>query len=120
MAASYNDMAVLAGDSTFQNRVRSAMIAGAVSVIAENKSTVVFHRERETYAVQALNSPEAYKILFANAVATDPTVIADATAGGTVALTSGNVATQQALVTDAHILAALSASFNSFFRTPAN
>lgn len=119
MPASYNDMAVLASNAVFQDRVRSAMIAGAILVKGESPTAIPFHREREAYVVQALNSPDTFKVLFANAVATDSTVIADATQGGTVALTTGNVATQQALVTDAHILAALSATFNSFFRTPA-
>lgn len=120
MAASFNDMAVLAADTTFQNRVKAAMITGAVVVSAENKSTVAFHRERETYAVQVMNSPDTYKVLFANAIATDATVLADATQAGTVALTTGNVATQQALVTDAHITTALGLVFNAFFRMPAS
>lgn len=120
MAASYNDMAVLAAEVSFQNRVRSAMIAGAVTVKNESPTTVPFHRERESYVVQVMNAPDTFKVLFTNAVATDATVIADATQGGTVALTTGNVATQQALVTDAHILSALSNTFNSFFRTPAS
>jgi hypothetical protein len=65
-----------------------------------------------------VNAPDAYKVLFANTVATDANVSGDATVAGTVPLTTGNVATQAALVTDAHIDNAISSQFNSFFRTP--
>jgi hypothetical protein len=58
--------------------------------------------------------------LFSNTVANDTNVINDATAAGTVVLTSGNRATQQALVTDAHIDLAIASSFNSFIREPAS
>ena len=63
-------------------------------------------------------SPETYKVLFADMIATDANVLADATQAGTVALTSGNVATQAALVTDAHMDAAVSSEFNTFLVLP--
>lgn len=119
MATSRSDMYILSQEATFQNRIRAAMIAACVSITTEARTTA-FHRERETYAVSILNSPDTFKALFAGTVATDASVIGDATAAGTVVLTSGNVATQQALCTDAHIDAAISGQFNSFFRTPAS
>jgi len=118
MAASLSDMNILSTDVGFQGRVRASLVTDAVAVTTE-AWTVPFHRERQTYAVQVLNAPDTYKLLFANSVATDASVIGDATQGGTVVLTTGNVATQAALVTDGHITAAISAQFNSFFRTPA-
>lgn len=118
MAVTYNDKFQLAQDSTFQNRVRTSLIAACISIKNEGAG-VAFHRERETYLVSVMNSPDSYKVLFANAVATDASVINDATATGTVALTGANVAAQQANVTDAHIDTAIASQFNSFFRTPA-
>lgn len=94
------------------------MLAASIAITTE-AWTVAFHRERQTQAVGILNNPDSFKVLFASTVATDANVISDATQVGTVALTTGNVATQAALVTDAHIDAAVSAQFNSFFRTPA-
>lgn len=119
MAASRSDMNMLSTDTAFQNRVRASMIAASIAITTE-AWTVAFHRERQTYAVAILNSPDSFKALFANSVATDANVISDATQAGTVVLTSGNVAAQAALATDAHIDAALSGQFNSFFRCPAN
>ena len=119
MAASRSDQNVLSQDAGFIGRVRASMIAISNTVMVEGW-TIAFHRERQTYAVGVLNAPDNYKGLFANVLATDTSIIADATVGGTVPLNSGNVAAQSLLVTDAHIDAAASAFFNSFFRTPAN
>ncbi len=113
MAASYNDQAVLATDVTFKNRVQAALVGGALTLQAE-ASTVANHYRRVSLSVLILNNPAAYSALFVQSVATDTTVIADATQAGTVVLTTGNVAAQAALVTDAHILAALNAQINSF------
>lgn len=112
-AVSHNDKYQLSQDAGFRNRVRTSLIAACVA-IANEGWTVVFHEQRMRQAQAILNSPDNYTPLFANSVATDTSVINDATASGTVALTSGNVATQAALVTDAHIDAAISAQFNSF------
>lgn len=119
MSASRSDQNLLSGDAGFIGRVRASLVSTAVAITTEAR-TVAFHRERETYAVAVLNAPDTFKTLFANSAATDTSVISDATAAGTVVLTAGNVATQAALVTDAHIDAAISGQFNSFFRTPAN
>jgi len=119
MTASRSDMNFLSSDSGFQGRVRASMLWTCIAITTEAWS-VPFHRERQTYAVAVLNNPDAFKPLFANTVATDASVISDATAAGTVVLSAGNVAAQAALVTDAHIDNAISSQFNSFFRTPAN
>jgi hypothetical protein len=95
------------------------MIAACISIKNE-AVTVAFHRERETFVVACTNQPDTFKLIFAQSVATNASVIGDATVGGTVPLTSGNAATQAALVTDAHVDAAISSNFNSFFRTPAS
>lgn len=115
----YSDQQILAGDVTYQNRVRQALLK-ACYTIKNEAVTVAFHRERETMAIAMVNQPDTFKILFAQTTAIDAAVIADATVGGTVPLTTGNVAAQAALVTDAHLDAAIAAQFNTFFRTPGN
>jgi hypothetical protein len=120
MAASYSDQQFLAADAIFQNRVRQSMITQSIAIKNESPTTAPFHRERETYLVALTNQPDQFKLIFSQSVATNATVISDATQGGTVVLTGNNAASQAALVTDAHIDAAISANFNSFFRTPAS
>lgn len=112
MAASYSDMSFLAGDAAFGNRVGSALWQQAVNIAGEAWSSV--HAARKQYCTQILNNPTFYKPFFINVTSVDPTVIADATVAGTVPLTSGNAATQGALVTDTHIGNAISGAFNSF------
>lgn len=117
----YSDQQILAGDPTFQNRVRQSMLTACISIVSASFGAAGeggFHRERQVFAVGCTNSPDTYKLLFAQSVATNASVIGDATVAGTVPLTSGNVAAQAALVTDAHIDVAVSSNFNSFFRTP--
>ena len=87
--------------------------------IANEGWAVAFHRERAAFVTLVLANPSNYVPLFSNTVATDSTVISDATQAGTVAITGGNAATQGALVTDAHIDAAIAAEFNAFIRVPA-
>jgi hypothetical protein len=118
MAISYNDKSLLALEPTFQNRVKMSLIAACISI--KNEGNVWAHRERETFCVAVMNNPEAFKVLVAAGVATDATVISDATVAGGTILTSGNIAAQQALVTDAHIDTAIASQFNAFFRTPAS
>ncbi|SRR6266852_1591358 len=116
----YNDQQLLASDPTFQNRVRQSLIAACLAIKSESSTTVAFHRERETFLVAVMNQPDIFKIMITNSVATNANVISDATVVGATPLTSGNVATQAALVTDPHIDTAISSNFNSFFRTPGN
>ena len=111
--SSYLDQANLALDPTFQKRVQSAMVTGALTIQAES-STVANHYRRVSLSVLILNNPATYSALFVQSVATDASVISDATANSTVAITSGNAATQAALVTDAHILSALNNQINSY------
>ena len=119
MAASYSDQQFLSADPVFQNRVRQSLIAACVAIKSEAVTTA-FHRERETYLTQVMSSPDSFKLVWAQSVATNATVIADATTGGTVVLDGTNAAAKAALVTDAHIDTAVSSNFNSFFRTPAS
>lgn len=122
MAISHNDRYQLAQDATFQNRVQAALLSACVSIANEGWA-VAFHRERASFVSQILSNTNVninYPIMFTNAVSTDSTVISDATQAGTVSLTTGNRAAQAALVTDAHIDAAISAEFNAFIRVPSN
>lgn len=122
MAASRSDENQLSQDPIFQGRVQASLVAACVA-IANEAWTVPFHRERSTFAAQILSATggqSPYVTLFSNSVSTDPNVIADATQGGTVVLTGANRAAQAALVTDAHIDAAVSSQFNAFMRLPAN
>ena len=117
--ATFKDMAVLATDPTFLSRVQSAMLTYC-GVVASEGWTVAFHRERQTFGAAVVNSPSVYAPLFCNIVASNLICANEATVNGTVALTSGNVATQAALVLDTDISNAIASQFNSFFRTPSN
>lgn len=123
MAASRSDEYQLSQSPAFQNRVQASLIAACVAIGTEGW-TVLFHRERSTFAANILSAngttQTSFVQLFANAAATDPNLIADATTGGTIVLTSTNRDAQGALVTDAHIDAAISGQFNSFIRLPSN
>lgn len=123
MAASRSDEFILSGDTTFQGRVQASLLAACVAIANEGWTTA-FHRERARFVsiiLQATSNPQTnYVQLFTNSVSTDPTVIADATQGGTVVLTTANRAAQAALVTDAHIDSAVSAQFNCFIVVPGN
>lgn len=119
MAASYSDQQFVGADPAFQNRVRQSLLKAAIAIKGEGNA-VNFHRERERFCVAVMNGADAFRLVIAQAVATDALVISDATAAGTVVLTAGNAAAQAALVTDAHIDGAISGQFNSFFLTPAS
>lgn len=123
MAASHSDQYQLSQSPPFQNRVQASLIAACVAIGTEGWA-VLFHRERSTFAASILSASgtvqSTFVQLFSNSVATDTNVIADATQAGTVVLTSTNRDAQGALVTDAHIDAAISGQFNSFIRLPAN
>lgn len=117
MAASLNDQAILSADPLFTNRVRQALVAASIAITNEaiTAASLPLHQRRAAYAASVVSNPTVFAPQWTIAVATDANVIGDATAAGTVVLTSGNSATQQALVTDAHINTAVSAMFNSFF-----
>lgn len=116
MSASRNDSNVLGTYGPFANRVQPALIAACVA-IANEGTAVANHPYRLSLVHAILSSPSnltAWTTLFALSVSTDATVLADATQAGTVALTANNISTQVALVTDAHIDAAISSQFNAF------
>jgi hypothetical protein len=117
MAASLNDQAILAANTLFKNRVLQSLAATCIAVTTEavTVSTLLIHGRRSAFAHMVLNNQTAYIVPVAVTVATDVSVIGDATQAGTVVLTAGNADAQQALVTDPHISAALSGQFNSFF-----
>ena len=112
----YSDQQLLAGEPTFVNRVRQSMINACVGIA--NDKSAAYWRERQAFAVGCMNAPDTYKTIFAQMTASNSAVISDATVAGATPLTSGNVAAQAALVTDAHIDTVITSNFNSFFRTP--
>jgi hypothetical protein len=117
-AQSLNDQLILGGDAIFQGRVRSAVITAAINIASDGLTTPNINAERHRQVTDIMSSPDTWKIRFSYAIATQATVIGPATASGTVVLTSmpsGNVDTQQALVSDAVINTAVAAVFNSFF-----
>src|SRR5215469_3462090 len=109
------DQSLLASDSTFIGRVRESLGATCIAITTEAVTTA-YHYPRAGLPTQILgnfivqNNPDWAK-LFAMTVATDANVISDATVGGTVVLTVANAPAQAALVTDAHINAAISSQF---------
>lgn len=119
MPATSTDMVRLAANKTFQDRVLEKLLAACSTIKAEGW-TVPFHRERETFVVAVVNQPATFKTLFANVVATDASVISDATSNGASPIPATDNDAYAAAVTDAHIEAAITADFNMFFRTPGN
>jgi hypothetical protein len=120
MAASFNDSAILAADTLFQGRVREALVATCFNISSESPSTPS-HYARVHLVVQILTSIEissgnmpVWVLRFTPGIATDASVLADATVAGTVVLTAVNIDAQQALVTDAHITNAISSQFNAY------
>lgn len=117
MAVSYNDKWQLAQSTLFQHRVQASLVAGCLAIASESASTVPLHAARADLARNILLGPTGntnYVLLFSNAVACDTNVINDATGTGTTAITAANMDAQQASVSDAHIDAAISSTFNAF------
>lgn len=116
MAASLNDSAVLGANTAFLGRVEASLLAACVAISNEGLA-VNHHQQRVAFLHTVLTSPTsalAAATTFALSVATDTLVLADATAAGTVPLTTANVLAQQALATDAHINTAVSGQFNAY------
>lgn len=116
MAASRNDSAVLGANTTFVARVQASLLSAVINISSEGNA-IANHSFRLALVHQILSSPSnlaAFATMFALSVATDSNVLADATAAGTVALTTSNILTQQALSTDAHIDTAVSSQFNAY------
>jgi hypothetical protein len=115
MAASRNDSYVLGTNAAFLGRVQASMVAACVAIAAEGSATAnhIFRIQLVHAILSSPTSQANYATMFALTVATDTTVLADATQGGTVAL-GANVGTQQALVTDAHIDTAVAGQFTAY------
>lgn len=127
VAQSLNDQVTLANDGLFVQRVRQSMIFEAINISADGLTTGI-NLKRHALVQQIMNSPDSLKSMFSAALATQPSVINPATATGTVVLKpmvclgqgatcteTGNVDTQQALVTDAVIDNSVLFVFNAFF-----
>lgn len=116
--ANLNDMATLATDVVFGNRVFMAMVQFCTSVVpseAISSSSVQLHVSRKNYAAQILNNPNNYKPLFVNAAAANSIVANEATATGTlVGQTPTQIAATALLCLDNDINNAVAASFNAF------
>lgn len=111
-----NDMAVLATDTVFGNRVLMSLIQFCtVTVPTETiaSTAVQLHISRKNYAAAVLNNPNFYKPLFVNAVAANQIVANDATVSGTL-VGSATVAAQALLCTDTDINNAVASAFNAF------
>ncbi len=106
-AASHNDSAVLS------TNISAEAITGLAGT-----TPIAVHLKRANYCATVLAAPDSFKVLFALTAATDANVLADATQAGTVVLTSGNVAAQAALVTDAHIDAAVAGELPAYLAVP--
>lgn len=128
MAQSLNDQVTLANDGLFLQRVRQSAVFEAINISSDGLTGGI-NTERHAQVASIMKDPDAWKSQFASAVATQPSVINPATATGTVVLKpmvclgqpvgtcteTGNVDTQQALVTDAVINNSVLFVFNAFF-----
>jgi ATP-dependent exoDNAse (exonuclease V) beta subunit len=116
--ANLNDMATLATDPVFGNRVLSALILYCGTTVlneAITAASVAQHNARKNYASQVLNNPTFYKPLFVNVVSVNQTVANEATATGTiVGQTGATLATSALLCLDSDINNAVAAAFNAF------
>ncbi len=115
----YNDMYLLSQCQPFQNRVQAALVAGLISI--SNEAWSQNHYQRLLFVNQVFGDPanlSAFVLQFSMAAACDSTVISAATSAASnyTALTTGNVATQSALVTDSQILSAIANAANAFIR----
>lgn len=115
MPSTYSDQSFLADSAPFRARVQQALVAGAISVASE-AVTVAHHAARAAYVAEVMANPPAFISRFAMAVAAQQAVIDAATGNGAVVLDGTNVATRQALITDAQLNAALNTVFNAFVR----
>jgi hypothetical protein len=114
-AQSLNDESVLANDPVFLARVRQSIITQAVNISSDGLTTPAINAERHRQVVSILTSPDSWKVLFAQTIVTQSTVINPATVNGTVAITLANAPAQGALVSDTVINTTVAAVFNSFF-----
>lgn len=120
---SFNDQSLLAGDPTFQARVKVALTQVCLAVIGETVTPndeggvpIQLHVARMRFSAQVLNAIYSgnWAQTFAIGVATDATTIAAVTQNGSIALTPSNVAAQGLLATDGDLFNAIVAQFNSY------
>lgn len=111
---SLSDKGLLWTDTAFQRRVSSAITTASINISSDGLTTGI-NIKRHAQAAQIMTNPQNWATLFAEAIAVDPTVSSQATQGGTVPITAGNLAAQAALVTDTAINTAAAAQYNSFF-----
>lgn len=99
------DYNILPTDPTFVSRVTSALLLYGNNTVLTEAASTANHQARVLFLRMVVNSGgfAAFGQRFAYGVALDATVIGLATASGATTLTTGNVATQAALVTDAAI-----------------
>lgn len=97
MATTLLDQFNLSADATFVKRVEEAIVTAAIQISGEGSS----NRTRLTRKVLA--NPSGYAALMAVGIAQDATVAADA-----------GSPFNQALVTDAHITAAVTSQWNAY------
>jgi hypothetical protein len=128
MAQSLNDQVYLANNQLFVQRVRQSVLLAAINIAADGLTTGI-NPKRHALAQSVMNNPDGFKSTFAEAVATQPSLIGPATTSGTVVLKpmvctgqptppcveTGNTDAQQALVTDAVINNSVLFVFNAFF-----
>lgn len=115
----------LAADSTFQMRVKFRLWTAIQNVYSNNGANitpdgVLLYNRRRQFAVfieQTFNGGTPnWPFIMAQGVATDTTVLSDATSGLTIDVTPGNAEAQGLLVTDAHIDNAIASQFNSYLQ----
>lgn len=114
------DMAILATDSIFGNRVTAALTvfcSGTVMNESITASSLAQHIARKNFAAQVLlglYNGTNYKTLFINICASNQNVANDATAAGTlVGMNPAQITTAASSCTDTDINNAISAAFNS-------
>jgi hypothetical protein len=113
----------LAADTTFQARVKAELAVQCQNIATEaiTVASLMLHVRRAQLVSQILqnltgaNNPN-WPLIFAIGVATDTTVLSDATTGNTIDVTTTNASAQQVLITDVHIGNAISAQFNGFLQ----
>jgi hypothetical protein len=95
-------IATLAQETTFVQRVKSAMVTAALAVAGEAVSsmTTTVYGKRQQLAYAVLNAPDLYVSRFAWAVATNTTV--SNSVGSPLAISSSTAANPSVVTTPAH------------------
>ena len=114
--ANLRDMAILATDVTFGNRVASSLTVYCWQTVGGEGAGTAFHAQRKDLASRILLQPGNFRQQFINIVACNAIVANQATTNGTlVGLTTGagsQLETQALLCLDTDINNAVAAGFN--------